>query len=120
MKRTLIVCGLILIGYAIPDKDTLTARALHAEQDACSHPISPQVWAIMTPNQRKFQQKADSFTHNFIRAVFGTGPYPKCLYQSVRDYFIPVAGATPAEEDLADRRREDAAVLMHTILSSRE
>ena len=120
MKRTLIVCGLVLIGYAMSGRDTPAALALHAQQDPCSHPISPHVWAIMTPNQRKFQQDADSFTHNFILVVFGTGPYPKCLYQSVRDYFVAPAGATPAERDLAERRRKDAAALARTIMNSRE
>jgi hypothetical protein len=119
MNRTFIVCGLFLIGYTVRAKDTATARASHVQDNPCSHPISPQVWAIMTPNQRRFQQLADTFTQKYIQVVFGSGPYPPCLYQSVRDYFVAVAGATPAERDLADRRRNDALALMRILQSAK-
>jgi hypothetical protein len=74
----------------------------------------------MTAIQRKYQQLADSFTHPFILTVFGRGPYPPCLYQSVRDYFVAVAGATTAEHELAVRRQEDAETLMRIVLNAGE
>src|SRR5438067_758131 len=76
-------------------------------QDPCNHPIPAAVWAAMTPIQRRFQRLGDSLTTNFIRVVFGEGPYPPCLYQSVRDYFVAV-GNTPLEQDRAEARRDHA------------
>jgi hypothetical protein len=70
----------------------------------------------MTPAQRKFQRLGDTLTANFIKVVFGEGPYPPCLYQSVRDYFVAVSNS-PAEIERADARREHAAQLMRLVLS---
>jgi hypothetical protein len=96
---------------------TLTPRSLHAQDNACSHPIPPQAWDAMTPDQRKFQQVADSFTHSYIFTVLGPGPYPECLYQSVRDYFVAPAGASPEERERARARRERALKLTRALMS---
>jgi len=79
-------------------------------QDPCNHPITPQQWAAMTDNQRQFQHSADTVTANFITAVFGDGPYPPCLYQSVRDYFFD--GSSPDARARSQVRREQARRLM--------
>ena len=97
---------------------TFTVRSLHAQDDACSHPFPPQVWDAMTPDQRKFQQLADSFTQNYILTMFGLGPYPKCLYQSVRDYFVAPGGASPEERERARARRSRALNLARVVASA--
>jgi hypothetical protein len=89
------------------------------QDDPCSHPITPQQWGRHDAHPAQIQQLGDSLTRTYILVVFGSGPYPKCLYQSVRDYFVAVAGATPAELELADRRREHAEALMRTLLNAR-
>jgi len=88
------------------DGHTLPRKGEPVVQDPCSHPISRQAWAIMTPSQRTFQQLADSFTTKYIHLVFGEGPYPPCLYQSVRDYFYAPAGAGTEELQRANERRQ--------------
>ena len=96
---------------------SVTPRSLHAQDNACNHPIPPQAWDAMTPDQRKFQQVADSFTHAYIFTVFGPGPYPECLYQSVRDFFVSQAGASPEERERARARRERALKLTRALMS---
>jgi hypothetical protein len=85
------------------------------EQNACRHPITAQERALMTPNQREFQRLGDTITTNFINVVFGSGPYPPCLYQSVRDYFVAPGGSTPEERDRAGARRLRIEPLMRAI-----
>ena len=97
---------------------TLTPRSLHAQDNACNHPIPPQAWDAMTPDQRKFQQLADSFTHSYIFTVLGPGPYPECLYQSVRDYFVSPAGASLEERERARARRERALKLSRALMGA--
>lgn len=80
-------------------------------EDVCNHPIPPAVWARMTADQRRYQQLADSFTTGYMKAVFGSGPYPPCLYQSVRDYFT-ARGSSEAERTLAQERRKNALSIM--------
>jgi hypothetical protein len=116
MKRSLSIsstCGALVLCALLTAATPGTLRA----QDACSHPITPQQWAAMTPNQRSFQQQADTATHYFIEAVFGSGPYPPCLYQSVRDYFTATSGATPAEQALAQMRRERLERIMSILIA---
>ncbi len=91
---------------------TAPASPIARPEDPCYHPIPPEAWGTMTPSQREFQQAADQFTHSYIDVVFGDGPYPACLYQSVRDYFAPVAGATPEQRELASQRRDRARRLL--------
>lgn len=71
-------------------------------------------WALMTPNQRRFQQLADTFTNGFITAVFGRGPYPPCLCQAVRSYYFSSDTSQVARE-LARRRRDDAEKILQVI-----
>jgi len=83
-------------------------------QDPCNHRITPQQWEAMTNGQRQFQHSADTVTANFITAVFGDGPYPPCLYQSVRDYFFD--GSSPEARARSQVRREQARRLMLVIV----
>lgn len=105
-------------GIAVCAMLTGRPQPIPTTQDPCNHPIPAAVWAAMTPNQRRFQQLGDSLTSNFIRVAFGEGPYPPCLYQSVRDYFVATAGATPAEDERAEARRDHAAQLMRLVLNA--
>ncbi len=69
----------------------------------------------MTPDQREFQRLGDTITTNFINVVFGSGPYPPCLYQSVRDYFVAPGGSTPEDRARARVRRLRIEPLMSAI-----
>jgi predicted nuclease of predicted toxin-antitoxin system len=111
--RSLLVFGGLALCILLGDP----ARSAPRTQDVCSHPIPPDVWAAMTPNQQEFQRLADTLTTNFIAAVFGEGPYPPCLYRSVRDYFVSPAGSTPGERERARSRRSRALRLIQTILN---
>jgi hypothetical protein len=73
----------------------------------------------MTPTQRRFQQLADTVTQRYIEVVFGSGPYPPCLYQSVRDYFYAPEGATFVEIERARTRREYAKQILLVIRDSK-
>ena len=113
MKNTLLVAVFVWLALW-----TFAVRSLHAQDDSCSHPIPPEVWGAMTLDQRKFQQVADTFTQNYILTVFGPGPYPKCLYQSVRDYFVAPAGASPEDRERARARRNRALSLARVVASA--
>jgi len=72
----------------------------------------------MTPTQRRFQQLADTVTQKYIEVVFGSGPYPPCLYQGVRDYFY-ATGADTAELWRAEARRQYARQILTVIMGTK-
>jgi hypothetical protein len=103
--RSILLLSQLAVPAAVAVTCLAAAHAQRPEEDACSHPITAQQWALMTPNQRQFQALGDTLTRNFISVVFGNGPYPPCLYQSVRDYFVAPASSTPEERQRAEARR---------------
>jgi len=124
---------------------TLNARAISGggpviAQDVCSaavspdawatfpadlranlRPLAPEAWAALSPNARAYLNGADAFTGGYIQGVLGEGPYPPCLYQSVRAYFLPQSvsdiGTPQSATDLkrAQARRDRALAVMRVV-----
>jgi hypothetical protein len=84
-----------------------------------SNELPAQTVATLTPNERKYLQATDSFVANYIRAVFGSGPYPSCLCGAVRNYYFLTDDTSRVARELARRRREDADKLMQVIANAR-
>lgn len=105
-----------------PSQDVCTDRVspetwLTAPSDIKAHlqPLSAGEWAAFSPEERRYLNAADSFTLNFVQALFPEGPYPACLYQSLRAYFLP--GPEGAIER-ARGRRERALEIVRLVEAS--
>ena len=72
-------------------------------------PISAAAWAALSPDARRYVNAADSFTLNFVQTIFPEGPYPSCLYQSIRAYFLP--GSEGAVERAQARRQRALEII---------